>query len=96
MVIRPIRHRALRRLLVNDDDRYLGPDLAHRIRKILTVLILVEDMDEFISSAPPGWRVHKLSGKRRKEWSISVSGNWRMTFKEENGHIDGLDLEDYH
>lgn len=96
MVVRSTHHRALRRLLVNDDDRYLDPGLADRARRILTVLILVEDMDEFVSSAPPGWRAHKLSGKRRKEWSVSVSGNWRMTFKEENGHIDGLDLEDYH
>ena len=96
MVIQSIRHRALRRLLVNDDDRYLGSDRAQRVRNILTVLILADDMDEFIVCALPGWRVHKLSGKRRKEWSVLVSSNWRITFKEENGHIDGLNLEDYH
>ena len=26
----------------------------------------------------------------------SVSGNWQITFEEESGHIDGLNLEDYH
>lgn len=96
MIIRSVRHRGLRRLLVDDDDRLLKPELANRIRKILTVLVLADEMDEFIASTPPGWRVHKLSGKRRKEWSVSVSGNWRITFKEENGHLDGLNLEDYH
>lgn len=29
-------------------------------------------------------------------WSVSVSGNWRITFKEESGYVDGLNLEDYH
>ena len=88
--------RALRRLIAEDEDRFLNLGLANRVRKILTVLILADEMDEFLANAPPGWHVHKLSGKRRKEWSVSVSGNWRITFKEESGHVDGLNLEDYH
>ena len=85
----------MRNLLEDDNSRFLPPDLVDRVRKILTVLILSDDIDEFIGNAPPGWRVHKLSGNRRNEWSISVSGNWRITF-EEDGHINGLNLEDYH
>ena len=50
----------------------------------------------FTAIAPPGWRAHRLSGERQNEWSVSVSGNWRVTFEEENGCIDGLNLEDYH
>ena len=96
MIIRSAHHRGLRRLLVEDDDRFLNFGLANRVRKILTVLVLADEMDEFLANAPPGWHVHRLSGKRRKEWSVSVSGNWRITFKEENGHIYGLNLEDYH
>ncbi|MDE0122545.1 MAG: type II toxin-antitoxin system RelE/ParE family toxin [bacterium] len=53
-------------------------------------------MDAFIADAPPGWRVHRLSGDRRREWSVSVSGNWRITFEEDDGHIYRLNLEDYH
>ena len=53
-------------------------------------------MDAFFAAAPPGWRVHQLSGDRRDEWSISVSGNWRITFVEKDGHIGHLNLEDYH
>ena len=91
-----MHHRGLRKLLVDDDDRLLNLGLARRVRKILTVLVLADEMDEFLANAPPGWRAHRLSGKRRKEWSVSVSGNWRITFKEENGHIYSLNLEDYH
>ena len=50
----------------------------------------------FTAIAPPGWRAHRLSGERQNEWSVSVSGNWRVTFEEENGCIDRLNLEDYH
>ena len=46
--------------------------------------------------AAPGWRVHRLSGDRRNEWSVSVSANWRITFEEQDGVIGRLNLEDYH
>jgi proteic killer suppression protein len=45
---------------------------------------------------PPGWRVHQLTGDRAETWSISVSGNWRITFEVINHEIEHLDLEDYH
>ena len=45
---------------------------------------------------PPGWRVHQLTGDRAATWSISASGNWRITFDLEQGEICNLDLEDYH
>lgn len=75
---------------------YLPYDLTDRVRKVLTALILANSMDDFTASAPRGWRVHRLSGDRRRHWSVSVSSNWRITFEEEAGHIDRLDLEDYH
>jgi proteic killer suppression protein len=37
-----------------------------------------------------------LAGDRAGTWSISVSGNWRITFTIERGEITNLDLEDYH
>ncbi len=96
MIVLSIRHRGLRGLLEDDNPRFLPPKLVDRVRKILTALILAEDIDEFIGNASPGWRVHRLSGNRRNEWSVSVSGNWRITFEEEDGHMNGLNLEDYH
>ena len=96
MIIHSIRHRGLRHLIENDDPRYLSRELVSRIRNILTVLVLSEDIQSFISYAPPGWRVHKLTGDRQDEWSVSVSWNWRITFIEQDGHIDRLNLEDYH
>jgi proteic killer suppression protein len=45
---------------------------------------------------PPGWRVHQLSGDRAGTWSISVSGNWRITFNVDDDTVTDLNLEDYH
>jgi proteic killer suppression protein len=44
----------------------------------------------------PGWRLHRLRGDRAGTWSISLSGNWRVTFRVEDGAIHDLNLEDYH
>ena len=96
MTIRSVRHRGLKRLIEDNQTKGLRPDLVARMRNILTALILAEDMDRFRASAPPGWRVHRLSGDRKDTWSISTSGNWRITFEEEDGYLDLLDLEDYH
>ncbi len=96
MVVRSVRHRGLRRLIEEDNSRLLQRALVERVRKILTVLILAEDLDSFISNAPRGWRVHRLSGGRQDERSVSVSGNWRITFEEEAGYVYRLNLEDYH
>ena len=96
MILRSIRHRGLRRLIENDSSRFLRQSLVDRVRKILTVLILADDIEEFIADAPPGWRVHRLTGDRHSVWSVSVTGNWRITFHESDGYIDYLNLEDYH
>ena len=96
MIIRSVHHRGLRRLLEEDNSRSLPPDMVGRVRNVLTALHLADSLEDFINDVPPGWRVHRLLDNRREEWSVSVSGNWRITFVEENGYIDRLNLEDYH
>jgi toxin HigB-1 len=94
MEIQSVRHRGLLRLLEENDTRELRPNLVKRLRNILAVLITATDMTEV--SGPPGWRIHQLKGDRADTWSISVSGNWRLTFNLDNEVIYNLDLEDYH
>ena len=94
MIVRSVRHRGLRRFLEEDDHRGIRRDLINRIRNILAALVAAEDMSGV--AGPPGWRIHQLTGARAGTWSISVSGNWRITFDLEEGEICNLDLEDYH
>ena len=96
MIVRSIRHRGLRQLFENNSSRLLKQDLVERARGILAALAMAQTMEGFIRDAAPGWRVHRLSGERRSEWSVSVSGNWRITFEERDGGIERVNLEDYH
>jgi len=50
----------------------------------------IDDMDI------PGFKLHPLKGKLKGRWSISVSGNWRITFEFKDGNAFVLDYEDYH
>jgi toxin HigB-1 len=94
MEIRSVQHRGLLRLLEDDDARELRSDLVNRLRNVLAALIAAADMTQI--SGPPGWRVHQLKGDRAGVWSISISGNWRLTFELDDDAICNLDLEDYH
>lgn len=44
----------------------------------------------------PGYRFHRLQGRRRNTYAVSVSGNWRLTFKFDGRDAVDVDLEDYH
>lgn len=64
-----------------------------RLRLILTNLDQAEspqDMDL------PGLRLHKLKGSRKNIWSVSVSANWRVTFRFADRDAEIVNYEDYH
>ena len=44
----------------------------------------------------PGWNLHALKGQRKGEYAISVTGNYRLTFRFEKGEMRDVNLEDYH
>ena len=50
----------------------------------------VEDMDL------PGYSLHPLKGQRKECWSITVNGNWRVTFIFDDGDAYIVNYEDYH
>jgi toxin HigB-1 len=44
----------------------------------------------------PGFRLHPLKGSLTGYWAVSVSGNWRVTFRFDNGDAVDVDYMDYH
>lgn len=84
----------MRRFIEDNDSRGIRRDLETRIRNVLAALIAARNMAGV--DGPPGWRIHQLTGDRAGTWSISASGNWRITFDLDQGEICNLDLEDYH
>ncbi|MEM7654148.1 MAG: type II toxin-antitoxin system RelE/ParE family toxin [Pseudomonadota bacterium] len=94
MDINTIAHKGLQRFICKNDPSGIRSDQVTRIRRILSVLISAEDIEEV--EGPPGWRVHKLSGDRDGLWSVRVSGNCRITFRVIDNQISDLNLEGYH
>lgn len=44
----------------------------------------------------PGSRLHLLKGDLAGLWSVTVSGNWRLTFRFHDGNAYIVDYQDYH
>lgn len=92
-MIKSFRHKGLRRLFDSGSTSGIQASHAKRLRMQLSALDTahsIEDMDI------PGFRLHALKGEMRGRWSISVNGNWRLTFEFVDGNAYVLDYEDYH
>ena len=87
------RHSGLRRFWEMGDASRLNPDQIKRISRLLALIAAAERSGDTIF---PGYRLHRLTGNRRGVWSVSVSGNWRITFRFVDGEAVDVDLEDYH
>jgi len=92
-MIQSIRHRGLKRLFERDDSRNVPAAVAERLRRVLGALQRAQEPDDL---RLPGFGLHPLKGKRRGEWSITVTRNWRVTFKFEGTNVTDVNLEDYH
>jgi len=71
----------------------VAPEHVEKLRDILAVLDrsrTAQDMDL------PGFRLHALKGVLKGYYAVSVSGNWRVTFRFEDGHAAEVDYTDYH
>jgi toxin HigB-1 len=92
-VIRGFAHKGLERFFRNGSKAGIQPSHAKRLRLILTVLnaaVAPGDM------GLPGLDLHPLKGARAGLWSVSVSGNWRVTFRFEGRDAADVDYVDYH
>lgn len=93
--IESIRHKALRNFAETGKAKGLPGDFVDKLRKMLGFLNATELADELKS--PPNYGAHQLTGDREGVWSLTVTRNWRMTFRvNDAGAIEDLDLEDYH
>lgn len=75
------------------EARLIGPSLRNRVANILAVL---DAAATALDLALPGYRLHELKGDQEGVWSVTVSGNWRITFRFTDGNAHDVDLVDYH
>jgi proteic killer suppression protein len=92
MILR-FRHRGLERLYLYGDTSGVSPQHIKRLRVMLAALTTASVPSDM---ALPGARLHPLRGDRAGQWSVSISGNWRVIFEFEGRDVTSVDLVDYH
>lgn len=96
MRIRNVIHKGLRRFIEDDDASGLQPAVVVKVQRIVSFLQDMEQEEEL--RTVQSWKAHMLTGDRKGTWSLSVTRNWRMTFRIDRTEIEIIDLdyEDYH
>lgn len=92
-MIKSFVHKGLERFFLTGSPAKIQANHAVRLRLILARL---HEADTVEDMRFPGSRLHKLKGNKKNLWSVTVSGNWRITFRFEHGDAHIVDYTDYH
>jgi proteic killer suppression protein len=92
-MIRTYKHAGLKRYFETGKAKGIPADMAKRIQTRLNVLNRARELRDLNL---PGFGFHALKGDRKGEYALTVTGNYRLTFRFENSDVLDLNLEDYH
>ena len=92
-MIRSFIHKGLERFYKTGKSSGIQSKHDKRLRLILTNLDQVESPNDMDLA---GLRLHELKGSRKDIWSVSVGGNWRVTFRFIDRDVEVVNYEDYH
>lgn len=85
----------LRKCAETGQAKGLDKRLVGRLRNMIAFLDAADSLKEL--KIPPNFGSHIVSGDRAGQAAMTVTKNWRLTFRLNNaGQIIDLDLEDYH
>ncbi|WP_448215237.1 type II toxin-antitoxin system RelE/ParE family toxin [Endozoicomonas sp. 2B-B] len=69
---------------------------AQHAKKLGRILFLLNRATTPSDMDLPGFRLHPQKGERQGVWSVTVSVNWRVTFRLTESGIEIVNYEDYH
>ncbi|MCB0084543.1 MAG: type II toxin-antitoxin system RelE/ParE family toxin [Caldilineaceae bacterium] len=92
-MIKSFKHKGLRKFFETGSLAGIQANHANRLRMQLAALDTAQTIDDMDI---PGFRLHSLKGERSGIWSITVNGNWRITFEFFEGNAYIVNYEDYH
>jgi toxin HigB-1 len=92
-MIASFRHKGLKKLFEKGISSGIQSEHVDRVRRILALLETSNSISDMDLS---GLNLHELKGNRKGTWAVRVSGNWRITFRVEDGDVHLVDYEDYH
>ncbi len=86
-------HKGLEKFYNTGSKAGIQANHASRLQYVLSLLEVALDTDSMDVS---GLRLHELKGDRKETWSVSISGNWRVTFRFIGNDVELVNYEDYH
>jgi proteic killer suppression protein len=92
-MIKSFEHKGLQAFFETGNKGGIQPHHAPKLARQLARLNAAkapEDMNL------PGWRLHPLQGELAGHFSVTVNGNWRLTFRFAGGDAVLVDYQDYH
>ncbi|RME41151.1 MAG: peptidase [Caldilineae bacterium] len=92
-MIRSFRHKGVEDFFYDGTKKGIQPSHAGKLADILDVLNAATTIQDINF---PGSGLHRLHPKQLNRWAVKVSGNWRLTFRFEEGDVYEVDYEDYH
>jgi proteic killer suppression protein len=92
-VILSFRHKGLERFFKTGSKAGIQAKHGERLRKQLFALDNAKKPEDMNA---PGWKLHPLRGELEGHWAVSVSGNWRITFRFRGEDAELVDYTDYH
>jgi proteic killer suppression protein len=91
MSIESFKDKNLRKFFEEGEDRKIPSEMRDKISTLLDLLDAATSKKDLNVA-----NFHELKGDRKGTFSWTVTGNYRMTFRFDDGEAFDVDLEDYH
>ncbi|HHF1669529.1 TPA: type II toxin-antitoxin system RelE/ParE family toxin [Haemophilus influenzae] len=92
-MILSFKHKGLERFFKTGSTSGIQTKHASKLNLLLTALDAAQTP---LDMAVPSWNLHPLKGNLAEHWSVKVNGNWRLTFRFNEGNVEIVDYQDYH
>ncbi len=92
-MIKSFSHKGLEVFFLTGKKAGIQAVHARRLQIILTLLNVIKAPQGMNA---PGFGLHALKGDLKGHWSVTVNGNWRLTFRFEGEDAILVDYQDYH
>jgi proteic killer suppression protein len=91
-MIKSFKHKGLKLFFETGSTRGIRSEHARKINGVLSVIHRARALDELLFL----YQFHELKGDKKGFYAMTVSKNYRITFKFIDGNAYILDYEDYH
>jgi proteic killer suppression protein len=96
MKVHSFQHKGLKRLYEKGVEKGIPAESRTKVKNMLAFLDAMSDPQE-LKTPVLKWKAHELGSNRAGTWALSVTANWRLTFRvDDQNRLCDLNLEDYH